>query len=60
MYGLQNFQSVRYDVVTESGARGLVISAQENYWGPGYLQFGMKSSNNLQGDSELNLGAISP
>jgi NTE family protein len=58
VYGLQNFQSVRYDFVTDNGASGLVVSAQENYWGPGYLQFGMVSSNNLEGDSELNLGAI--
>ena len=49
---------MRYDVVTENGASGLVISAQEKYWGPGYLQFGMTSSNNLEGDSTFNLGAI--
>jgi NTE family protein len=58
VYGLQNFQSVRYDVVTENGASGLVISAQEKYWGPGFLQFGMTSSDNLEGDSTLTLGAI--
>lgn len=58
VYGLQNFQSVRYGVVTEDGASGLVISAQEKYWGPGYLQFGIASSDNLEGDSVLNLGAI--
>ena len=58
VYGLENFSSVRYNVATENGATGLVIGAQEKYWGPGYLQFGLKSSNNFQGDSALNLGAI--
>ena len=58
VYGLQNFQSVRYDVVTENGASGLVVSAQEKYWGPGYLQFGLTSSDNLEGDSTLTLGTI--
>ena len=58
VYGLENFSSVRYDVVTENGESGLVISSQEKYWGPGYLQFGLVSSNNLQGDNAMNLGAI--
>ena len=56
IYGLENFQSVRYDVVNEDGRNGLVIRTQEKAWGPGYLQFGMISSNNLQGDSAFNLG----
>ena len=58
VYGLDNFESVRYDVQTEDGATGLVLQAMEKYWGPGYLQFGLESSNNFQGDSALNLGAI--
>ena len=58
VYGLENFSSVRYDVVTENGVSGLVISSQEKYWGPGYLQFGLISSNNLQGESAINLGGV--
>lgn len=58
IYGLQNFQSVRYDVVRDGGKTGLVVSAQEKLWGPGYLQFGMSSSDNLESDSTLNVGAI--
>ena len=58
VYGLENFESVRYDVETEGGETGLVMQALEKYWGPGYLQFGLESSNNFQGDSALNLGAI--
>ena len=56
--GSRTFESVRYDVETENGATGLVMQAMEKYWGPGYLQFGLESSNDFQGDSALNLGAI--
>lgn len=58
VYGLDNFESVRYDVETEGGATGLVMEAMEKYWGPGYLQFGLESSSDFRGDSALNLGAI--
>ena len=58
VYGLENFQSVRYSVETESGVTGLSVEAKEKYWGPGYLQFGAESSNDLRGESALNLGAI--
>ncbi|HEY4646677.1 MAG TPA: patatin-like phospholipase family protein [Steroidobacteraceae bacterium] len=58
VYGLENFESVRYDVVSEGAASGLVVNATEKHWGPGFLQFGMTSSNDLQGSSAINLGAI--
>ena len=58
VYGLENFESVRYDVVSETGTSGLVVSATEKHWGPGYLQFGLESSNDLKGDSAASLGAI--
>ena len=47
--GSITFESVRYDVETENGATGLVVQAMEKYWGPGYLQFGLESSNDLRG-----------
>jgi NTE family protein len=58
VYGLENFESVRYDVVSTNGASGLVVSAREKHWGPGYLQFGVASSNDLKGDSAFTVGAI--
>lgn len=58
IYGLEIFQSVRYDVVNEDGKTGLVITAKEKYWGPGYFQFGMSSSNNLEGDATTKLGVV--
>jgi len=58
IYGLEIFESVRYDVVEENGRTGLVIGAKEKHWGPGYIQFGVASSNDMEGDSVLKLGAI--
>ena len=58
IYGLEVFQSVRYDVVQENGQTGLLISATEKYWGPGYLQFGMSSSNDLEGEAIMQIGLV--
>ena len=58
IYGLEIFESVRYEVVREDDKNGLVIHAKEKSWGPGYLQFGLATSNNLKGDSTFRLGAI--
>jgi NTE family protein len=58
IYGLEIFESVRYEVVREDGKTGLVIVAREKRWGPGYLQFGLATSNNLKGDSTLKLGVL--
>lgn len=58
LYGLENFESVRYDLVREGDKTGLVITATDKRWGPGYLQFGVSSSNNLQGDSTFRFGTL--
>jgi NTE family protein len=58
LYGLEVFESVRYDLVREGGQTGLVIRATEKGWGPGYLQFGVSTSNDLQGDSTFRFGAL--
>jgi NTE family protein len=58
IYGLEIFESVRYDVVREDDKNVLVISATEKHWGPGYLQFGLATSNNLEGDSIVKFGVI--
>lgn len=57
IYGLEIFESVRYEVVREDGKTGLLISATEKHWGPGYLQFGLATSNNMKGESTFKLGA---
>jgi len=58
VYGLEVFESVRYDLVREGDETGLVIGATEKHWGPGYLQAGLVSSNNMRGDSTLRLGLL--
>ncbi len=58
LYGLEVFESVRYDLVREGDRTGLVIRATEKSWGPGYLQFGIASSNDLQGDGTFRFGAL--
>lgn len=56
IYGLEIFESVRYDVVEEGGRTGLVVQAREKAWGPGYLQIGMITSSNFEGDEAFRLG----
>jgi len=58
IYGLDIFESVRYKLIEENGQTGLLISARENAWGPGYVQTGLAFSNNLRGNSVFNLGAM--
>ena len=35
-----------------------MVNATEKYWGPGYIQFGVSGSNDMDGDSILKLGAL--
>jgi NTE family protein len=58
IYGLEIFESVRYDLVRENGKTGLVITAKEKGWGPGYLQFGLASSNDFKGNSTIRFGLL--
>lgn len=58
VYGLDIFESVRYDVLRENEQTGLLISTKEKYWGPAFVQVGLKSSSDMDGDSAFNLGAL--
>jgi len=55
IYGLELFESVRYDIVTENGQTGLVIHAREKSWGPNYLQFGAAFTSTSDGGSHYNI-----
>jgi NTE family protein len=57
IYGLETFESVRYELVKENGGTGLVVQAKEKPWGPGYIQTGMITSSNFEGDEAFRLGA---
>ncbi len=49
---------MRYDVVREDGQTGLVIGATEKHWGPGFIQAGLASSNDFEGDSTVRFGLL--
>jgi len=57
IYGLGNFESVRYEVVDEGGRRGAVARADELSWGPNFVQAGLQLSQADNGDSSFNIGA---
>jgi NTE family protein len=56
IYGLEIFESVRYELTQEDGKTGVIIQAKEKPWGPGYLQFGMITSSNFEGDAPFRMG----
>jgi NTE family protein len=58
IYGLEIFESVRYDVVREDDKNVLVINAKEKSWGPGYLQFGLAVANDFKGDGTFKFGVL--
>jgi NTE family protein len=57
IYGLGNFESVRYEIVKEDGKTGVLVKAKEKSWGPNFLQFGLQLSQTDSGDSTFNIGA---
>lgn len=56
IYGLEIFESVRYELAEENGKTGVVVQAREKSWGPGYLQAGLITSSNFEGDVAFRLG----
>jgi NTE family protein len=58
IYGLGNFESVRYEVVEQEGQTGIVVHVREKSWGPNYLQFGLELSVTDEGDASFNLGFL--
>lgn len=56
IYGLEIFESVRYELVEENGQTGVVVQVKEKPWGPGYLQTGLITSSNFEGDAPFRLG----
>jgi NTE family protein len=58
VYGLDIFESVRYDVLREDEKTGLLISTTEKHWGPAFMQFGLETSSDMDGDGTFNLGVL--
>ncbi|HET6564443.1 MAG TPA: BamA/TamA family outer membrane protein, partial [Xanthomonadales bacterium] len=58
VYGVDVFQSVTYDLVRrEDGKTGVAINARGRTWGPNYLQFGLRVSDDFSGNSDYTMGA---
>lgn len=58
IYGIDIFQSVTYDLVhQDDGRTGVAINARARGWGPNYLQFGLRVSDDFAGNSDYTLGA---
>ncbi|MEJ2309276.1 MAG: patatin-like phospholipase family protein [Gammaproteobacteria bacterium] len=56
IYGLDNFESVRYRVEERNGETGVIISAKQKSWGTSSLQLGLELSSTSTGNSFFNLG----
>jgi NTE family protein len=56
IYGLDIFESVRYDIVEEAGETGLAVHVKQKSWGTDSLQTGLELSSDLTGQSSFNLG----
>jgi NTE family protein len=56
IYGLELFENITYEIVTENGKTGLVLHVKERSWGPNYIQAGLALSGNQDGDSSYSLG----
>ncbi|ARL25790.1 hypothetical protein BOC47_26005 [Burkholderia pseudomallei] len=57
-----NFENVTQQIINEGDEHRLVIDAQEKYWGPNFLLFGlgMSSSSTDEGGFRLHLGYRRP
>ena len=50
VYGLGDFQNVTYELEPVADGYKLALNANEKYWGPGYLRFGLR----LEADGDHN------
>jgi NTE family protein len=55
IHGLGLFQNVRYSLVDDGDLTGLEIDAQQESWGPNYLQFGLQYSGSNDDETQIGL-----
>ena len=56
IYCLDYFESVDYELVTDAGNTGLVLKLREKTWGTDNFKLGLNLVNDLDGDSQFNIG----
>ncbi|MFH1903337.1 MAG: patatin-like phospholipase family protein, partial [Candidatus Omnitrophota bacterium] len=55
VYGIGAFERVDFRFIKDEDKQGLLISPTEKSWGPNYLYFGMRLSDDFQGTKHNNL-----
>jgi len=56
IYGLDIFELVDYQIVTEDEKTGLQVNSVHKSWGPNYIQFGIKLADDLDGENSYDIG----
>jgi len=54
IYGMELYQNVRYELITDGGRTGLEFGLDERAWGPNFLQMGISFS--ASGDEDVMFG----
>ncbi len=54
IYGMELYQNVRYELITDGEQTGLEFRLDERAWGPNYLQLGLEFSES--GDEDVTFG----
>ncbi|NNF52557.1 MAG: hypothetical protein HKN59_08985, partial [Gammaproteobacteria bacterium] len=57
IYGLDTFEQVDYEIVSEGEKTGLEIRASAKSWGPSFLDFGMQLEEDFEGASNYTIAA---
>ena len=57
LYGLNSFETVNYEVITDAEETRVEFNAKNKSWGPNFLQFGLTIEDDLDGSTDLNLAA---
>lgn len=57
LYGLDTFEQVDYEIISEGEKTGLEIRANAKSWGPSFLDFGMNLEEDFEGASNYTIAA---
>ena len=55
IYGEGRYEQVQWRVGERDGRQGLVVDAQDKRWGPDFLHFALRVSDDFDGDSDYQL-----
>lgn len=57
LYGLELYEQVDYQVVTEGAQTGVEFTTRDKSWGPNFLQFGMLLQDDFEGQTSFNVSS---